>query len=80
MPFYKSNDAWFTPTEQTSNIKARIWVAASEDMEPSNESGEGDKNVDYAIRMKQFLGTPSFISGPTTKALPSGLVVIGTFS
>ena len=49
-------------------------------MEPSNESGEGDKNVDYAIRMKQFLGTPSFISGPTTKALPSGLVVIGTFS
>ena len=31
-------------------------VAASEDMEPSNGSGEGDKNVDYATRMKQFLG------------------------
>jgi len=45
------------PTMPESRIDSSLYVlkAASEDMEPSNESGEGDKNVDYAIRMKQFL-------------------------
>jgi len=46
------------PKMPDARVDSSLYVldAGSEDMTPTNAKGEGDKNVDYAVRLQQFLG------------------------
>ena len=43
-------------SEERVDSSLYLLAAASEDFVPTNEKGEGDKNADFAVRLKSFYG------------------------